>query len=110
MAHFKSERWEIIEDLPETSQSWTHKVREKTSEKSDIYILKRLKNPTRLARFEKEIQALTYLDHSGIVHLIDYEINEEHPWFIQEYCAGGDLETYVKQRGLLDPDVALDFL
>lgn len=109
MAKSYGNRWVIIDSLPESGQAWTYKIQDNNSEGKEVYVLKKLKNPKRIDRFEKEITALTMLDHKGIARLIDFNLTDEYPWFIQEYYKGGNLEAYVNKIGSMDPSLAMDF-
>jgi serine/threonine protein kinase len=103
--------WEIVEDLKEAGQSWNYLVKAVTGDPENRrYVLKRLKNPKRLDRFAKEIETLKRLEHKCIAKLVDYNLEDEHPWFVQEYYSGGDLEDFVHRNDPLDPRPALDFL
>jgi serine/threonine protein kinase len=96
MAKFHSDAWEIIRDLSEGGQSWTHVVKRK-SDPNDAhpdeteYVLKRLKNPSRLDRFKREIEATTRLNHPNIVRIVDHSLNEARPYIVTEYCHGGTI-------------------
>jgi serine/threonine protein kinase len=100
-------RWELKSSLSEGGQAWIYLVRDVTSGLDTQYVLKRLKNIKRLGRFRAEIESLTHLDHPGIVRLIDFNVEEDSPWFVQEHCKGGDLEQYINKKGPLDTDTAL---
>jgi serine/threonine protein kinase len=103
-------KWEIVSDLDEGGQGWVFVVREKDSNSDEQFILKRLKNPKRLDRFKAEIESLQKLDHPSIVKLVDFDIEDKNAWFVQEYYSGGNLEQYVRNKGPLDYDEALDLL
>jgi serine/threonine protein kinase len=81
--------WKIVKSLPEGGQGWTYLVKRRTGADQGLYALKRLKNRERLARFQKEIDALKKLLHPGILRII--ESSEEEPVYIAEYCEKGDL-------------------
>jgi hypothetical protein len=66
-------RWETIEAIGEGGQAHAFRVR-KLSDGSTNWILKRLKNRTRLARFEREILVLKALDSPHIVKTEDYSM------------------------------------
>lgn len=108
MAKFDSGKWEIKADLSEAGQSWTYLVSDASVSGTETFVLKRLKNPARLHRFAAEIRALQELSHPGIVKLVDFNLDSERPWFVQEYCPGGDLDNYVKARSPLPPQDALN--
>jgi serine/threonine protein kinase len=100
MAKFSSHAWEIIRDLSEGGQSWTHVVKRKpdpndTHHDETEYVLKRLKNPSRLDRFEREIEATTRLNHSNIVRIVDHSLNEGRPYIVTEYCHGGTIANAI---------------
>ena len=103
-------RWKIIKDLKETGQAWTHIVEDTTGNGEYEFVLKRLKNLKRLERFEREITALSELEHPNITKLVDWDVTAERPWFVQEYCPGGDLQDYVSARDGIDPIFALDLI
>jgi len=96
MAKFHSHKWDIIRDLSEGGQSWTHVVKRKQDPEAahsdeTEYVLKILKNPSRVDRFEREIEATTRLNHSSIVKIVDFSLNEGRPYFVTEYCHGGTI-------------------
>jgi serine/threonine protein kinase len=103
-------KWEVIETLPEGGQAWVYLVKGKESSSDVQYVLKRLKNPNRLDRFKGEVEALQNLNHPNIAKLIDFDLGDKNPWFVQEYYHGGDLDKYVQKNGPLDHNKALNFL
>jgi serine/threonine protein kinase len=103
-------KWEMIESFDQGGQGWVYFVSEKGNDSDKRFVLKRLRNHKRLDRFSKEIESLQKLDHPGIVKLIDFNIDDENPWFVQEFYPGGNLEDYVKNKGPLDYCQALTFL
>ena len=83
--------WTIVESLGEGGQGWTFKAHRKGDPSKRLFVLKRLKNKDRLARFEREIAALTKLQHPGILKIIETSRKGEAPYFVAEYCEGPDL-------------------
>ena len=81
--------WKIVDPLPEGGQGWTYRARHAGGPDKGMYVLKRLKNPKRLARFQKEIEALKKLSHPGILRII--ETFQEGSVYVAEYCEKGDL-------------------
>jgi serine/threonine protein kinase len=79
MANDYSVRWKVIEDLPQGGQAYVHKVEDKTGELEGLFVVKRLINPKRLARFRDEVATLSELDHPGIVRLVDFDVDAERP-------------------------------
>jgi hypothetical protein len=57
--------------------------------------------PGFLARFQREIDILRQLDHSGIVRFLDSGQQDGRPYFVMEYVPGPSLETLLSQRGRL---------
>jgi serine/threonine-protein kinase len=75
-------------------QSWTHVVKRKSAP-GDSHpdepecVLKRLENPSRHDRFEREIEAIFRLSHSSIIRIVDHSLNDGRPCIVTEYCHGG---------------------
>jgi serine/threonine protein kinase len=103
-------KWEVTQSLDVGGQAWVYLVKDKDSASDKQYILKRLKNANRLERFKTEIESLQKLNHPGIVKLLDFDISDKNPWFVQEYCSGGDLEKYVQRNSPLEVDNVFDFI
>jgi serine/threonine protein kinase len=92
MTSWSPKDWEIERPLSEGGQSWTYLVRRVGGSDPDLYVLKRLKNAERLARFDREIAALSKLKHPGILRIID--TSKEDLFFVAEYCEKGDLTRF----------------
>jgi serine/threonine protein kinase len=91
-----------VEPLGEGGQGWTFKVHRKGDPNKELFVLKRLKNKDRLVRFEREIAALTKLQHPGILKIIETSQKGEAPCFVSEYCEGRDLgRADLSKKGLL---------
>ncbi len=91
MAAWFARHWKNEGSLPEGGQGWTYLVRRADGSDQKLYVLKRLKNKDRLARFEKEIEALKKLSHPGILKIVETGDSQEIPFFVTEYCEQGDL-------------------
>ncbi|KAF4315025.1 hypothetical protein BBO99_00009682 [Phytophthora kernoviae] len=73
-----------------------------------------------LANLEMEIAIMRQIDHPNVVKLYEIKKTEKHMYLILEYCAGGDLQQYMRRRqqtqggtmsnNLLSEDVARHFL
>src|SRR4051794_24395012 len=103
------DKWRIIRSLGEGGQAHTYLVLEASGPVGDEaiqYVLKRLKNPARAGRFEREVSALIDLDHPNVLKIVDIGTDGDKPYFVGEYCAGGDLETAF-ERVVRSPDDAL---
>lgn len=83
--------WKIVQSLPEGGQGWTYLVKHTEGSDQQTCVLKRLKNKKRLARFNKEVDALRKLSHPGILRIIETSQPDEEPFYIAEYCEKGDL-------------------
>lgn len=83
-------RWKNIEPLGEGGQGYLFKV-EDTADGGKVYVLKRLKNKKRIERFKDEIEAIKLLDHPNIIKLVDFDLENDKPFFVIQYCEGGEL-------------------
>ncbi|KAL3657568.1 hypothetical protein V7S43_017535 [Phytophthora oleae] len=71
-----------------------------------------------LANLEMEIAIMQEIDHPNVVKLYDIKKTDKHMYLMLEYCAGGDLQQYMRRRQqengekskLLSEDVARHFL
>ncbi|HZZ30295.1 MAG TPA: serine/threonine-protein kinase [Pirellulales bacterium] len=74
----------------------------------------RVNDSSYLARFYREAQATSKLDHKNIVRAYDIdhdqEGNKNDHFLIMEYVEGRDLQSLVKDVGALDYDVAADYV
>jgi serine/threonine protein kinase len=84
-------RWEVSESLGEGGQAHTFLVHDKRGGSDTPYVLKRLKNITRIDRFKREIEATRNMTHENIVRLVDFNLDHDKPYLVTEYCAGGSL-------------------
>ena len=75
--------WEIVTSLGEGGQGYTYRV---TGPNNQRGVLKRLKNPKRGWRFQREIDALRQLQSKRIPRLLDNGADEKHVWIITEDC------------------------
>ncbi|KAG1689972.1 hypothetical protein DVH05_028368 [Phytophthora capsici] len=75
-------------------------------------------NAKLLNNLETEIQIMQEIDHPNVVKLYDIKKTDKHMYLMLEYCAGGDLQQYMRRRQkengeknkLLSEDVARHFL
>jgi len=75
MATVFGNRWQVIDSLGEGGQGWVYRVRDTQTANDDAFVLKRLKNHSRLARFEREISAAIRLQHEGICQVVDFSLD-----------------------------------
>jgi serine/threonine protein kinase len=103
MASWSPDGWKIEKTLPEGGQAFTYLARRTGQADEKLYVLKRLKNKQRLARFEKEIEVLKKLSHPNIIRITETSIFQDTPYYVAEYCERGDLSKYdLSGRRLLD--------
>lgn len=57
-------------------------------------------------RFQREINATTFLRHENIVALHDFFWDDKNFYLVQDICAGGDLFSYISKFDHLDEPVA----
>ncbi len=101
MSDFGS-RWKNLGSFREGGQAHTFKVEDKTTADKKIYILKRLKNPKRSERFNREIEACLALDHPNILKIIDHGTlsdKRQKPYFVTNYCTPGNLDDHEMPPG-----------
>ncbi|KAJ7507053.1 kinase-like domain-containing protein [Mycena galericulata] len=65
-------------------------------------VLRSKLSPKLLANLQSEIHILKSLAHRHVTTLIDFVPTDRNIYFITEYCAGGDLATYIKKRGRVE--------
>jgi serine/threonine protein kinase len=69
-----------------------------------------VKTPEALARFHREVQAAARLEHQNIVIAYDAdEANGTH-FFVMQYVEGSDLSSFVKKKGALPIDQAVQYI
>src|SRR2546423_11784789 len=68
-------------------------------------------DPTNLARFEREVQAMAPLTHPNIVEIFDYGRADDGTfYFAMEYLPGLSLQELVGRYGSLSPERAVHLL
>ena len=98
MARIFNKRWELLEKLSEGGQGHTYLVRDLAGDRHQKFVLKRLKNLKRLGRFKREVAAMLKLDHNDILKVVDHHFEDDEPYIVSDFCAGGTL-TELMQRG-----------
>lgn len=83
--------WENVIALGEGGQAHTFLVR-KRGGGQETFVLKRLKNGARLARFRAEVDAGLTLAVPNIVRVLDRQVDDgADSWFVTGYCSRGEL-------------------
>ncbi|UCC68957.1 MAG: serine/threonine protein kinase [Armatimonadota bacterium] len=91
-------RWKGCGLIAEAGQAWVHRV-EDTEEQGKYYAMKLLKNPKRLSRFEREIEALQSFDHPSIMPIFDSGMHEESHYYVMELMKGNLAERAGSFKG-----------
>lgn len=81
-------RWVLLSSLVEGGQAHTFMARD-SRDNSEGWVLKRLKNPKRMGRFEREVGALVKLDSEHIPSIADFSLDE--PAYLVTRYIGPDL-------------------
>ena len=92
------DRWEVIAPLKEGGQAHTFKVKDLQNPSDQFFVLKRLKNAKRAARFRREVETILALDHRNIIKPIDHNVTANPPYFVTEYCEGGTLDDFLNAQ------------
>lgn len=58
-------------------------------------------------RFKREARGLGQLHHRHIVHVIDFDIDDDYYYMVMDYVPGKTLSAYLQERGALPVDEAL---
>src|ERR1051326_7089945 len=93
MAKIYGGRWEIIEPLGQGGQAHTFLARDLRGEGDAHYPPMRLIDTNRLDRFKREVETIRNLNHENILRLIDFELEDEKPYLVSEFCAGKSLRS-----------------
>ena len=70
----------------------------------------RVEDSSYLARFRLEAQAAAKLDDRNIVRAYDIDNEDKIHFIVMEYIDGPDLQTYVKQNGVLPFELAAEYI
>ncbi len=66
------------------------------------------RKPSRVARFEREIQATAAITHPNVVRIHDWGVTDDGVWYYaMDLLEGLDLSTLVKRCGVLPPALAI---
>ena len=69
-----------------------------------------MKNPSAIARFQREVEAAAKLTHPNIVTAHDADEANGLHFLVMEYVEGTDLSALVKQNGVLSIDRAVNYI
>jgi serine/threonine protein kinase len=70
-----------------------------------------LANPEAVARFAREAKAAVKFSSEHVARVLDVgELDSGAPYMVMEFLEGGDLATWLKQRGPLPIELAVEFV
>jgi serine/threonine-protein kinase len=70
-----------------------------------------LKNPEAVARFVREARAAVKIKSEHVARVSDVgQLENGSPYMVMEYLDGGDLADWLKQRGAMSVEMAVDFV
>jgi serine/threonine-protein kinase ULK/ATG1 len=67
-------------------------------------------DPKLIAGLDAEIKIMKEFTHPNIVQLYKYFSSEKNYYLVLEFCAGGDLNKYIKKNGRLSENHSINFL
>ena len=98
MARIFGDRWKIERQIAIGGQAFIYLVKDIKTQDDKNYILKKLKNPKRIGRFEKEIEALTIIRSKYISEIIDYKISEKgFSYYVMSFYSEKTLNYILKE-------------
>lgn len=98
MAKIIGERWQIINQLTTGGQGHIYAVKDLNAQDDEKYILKKLKNPKKKERFEKEIEAVKSIDSPYLPELIDYGISERgDSYYVMNFFSDMTLQDILEE-------------
>lgn len=66
-------------------------------------------NSSAAARFQREAQATSKLNHPNLVHVLDFGIDSaDKPYLVMEYLNGVDLKSFLAEQKQLPVEIVLD--
>ena len=75
-----------------------------------VILEKHLSNPKFREHFIREAQTLAALDHPNIVHIDDFELEQERAYLVMPFISGGTLHSILVQSGPLPLDAVKHYL
>ncbi|CAE7228241.1 ATG1B [Symbiodinium natans] len=65
---------------------------------------------TETAQLRQEVEVLRKISHPNIVRFRDLKKSAAHFYLVLEYCAGGDLSQFLREKGRVEEETARRFL
>jgi serine/threonine protein kinase len=96
-------RWQARQGVvAEGGQACIYQVEDSTGEIEGLFALKELKNPRRVGRFERELEAMLMLSpHPNVVSLVDKDVFLDHakPCYVMPWADGTLRDALIQWRG-----------
>lgn len=70
----------------------------------------RVKDPSDVQRFQRELRAVARLSHPNIVTAFDADEAKGVHYYVMEYVEGADLSSLVRKGGVLTPEQSVDYV
>jgi serine/threonine protein kinase len=103
--------WKSAGDSIESGQAEVFPVRR--NEDPRLYALKRLRNPARASRFERDVRVMQELHDAGLAVplIIEHGVEADKPYFVMPWFADGALAAQIDNGRLAkDPEAGLRIL
>ena len=75
-----------------------------------IEVKESIQNSMEYRSYTSEIEALTHLTHTNIIHCYSYFKEENYLFVILEYCPGGSLDSIIKEKRLISTNLLLNYV
>jgi tetratricopeptide (TPR) repeat protein len=94
--------YRVLRSIASGGMAEVFEVQDPASE--ERYALKLLQASIALKRFNREYEAMTRLNHPGIVRVYHYGLHEGKPWLTMELVRGTPAQTHLKEQSGTAPD------
>eukprot|EP00357_Protocruzia_adherens_P017024 CAMPEP_0114975628 /NCGR_PEP_ID=MMETSP0216-20121206/2213_1 /TAXON_ID=223996 /ORGANISM="Protocruzia adherens, Strain Boccale" /LENGTH=695 /DNA_ID=CAMNT_0002336447 /DNA_START=23 /DNA_END=2110 /DNA_ORIENTATION=+ len=105
--------YEVLTPLGRGAHSYVYEVRcRRTDRKFGLKVIdkQKLKQQKLTRRLIDEIEIHSELKHGSVVELYHFFEDTESVYMLLDLCKGGELYTYIKQKGKLDEEETREFM